>query len=164
MFPNSGSACRNKVLNFLRKRYKSPADYFPSEGVVDSEAAGAGMNIVPELQPSSIVSLRQLTTISDLYKSYVTSNSSVTLPDDFLKLALSAMEHLESCGRSNVLYNLAKALGTTREDGTDSLLPAKRMPMGLIEHCVNFFCSTKHQVLFLLTLLVAPVLLIITLT
>ena len=138
------------MLNYLRRRYKSPAEaeshYFPSEGVVDSEAAAAEIDIVPELQPSSTLSLRQLTTISDLYTSYVTSNSSVTIPADFLKLALSAMEHLKSCGRSNVLYSLAKALGTTRKDCSDSLLPAKRMPMGLIEHCVNFFCSSKHQV------------------
>ena len=48
-----------------------------------------------------------------------------------------AVEHLKSCGRSNVLYNMAKAIGTMREDQGDSLLPAKRMPMGLIEHCVN---------------------------
>ena len=33
-----------------------------------------------------------------------------------------------------------------REDLSDSVLPAKRMPMGLIEHCVNFFCSTRQQV------------------
>ena len=49
------------------------------------------------------------------------------------------MEHLKLCRRSKVLHNLAKALGTKREDHSDTLLPAKRMPMGLIEHCVNFF-------------------------
>ena len=60
------------------------------------------------------------------------------------------MEHLKACGRSNVLYNLAKVLGTKREDNSDTLLPAKRMPMmGLIEHCVNFFCSSQQQVFFL---------------
>ena len=37
-------------------------------------------------------------------------------------------------GRSNVVYRLSMALGTKREDQTDSLLPSKRMPMGLIEH------------------------------
>lgn len=58
-------------------------------------------------------------------------------------LAVSAMEHLESCGRSNVVYNLAKVLGRMRNDKSDSLLPAKRMPMGLIEHCVNFFSSSS---------------------
>ena len=62
-------------------------------------------------------------------------------PDDFLSLAVSAMEHLRSCGeRSNVVY---KVLGTMRDDQSDSLLPARRMPMGLIEHCVNF--SARRQ-------------------
>ena len=53
----------------------------------------------------------------------------------FLELAAAAMQHLKSCGRANVLYNLAKAIGTMRDDLSDSLLPANRMPMGLIEHC-----------------------------
>ena len=70
----------------------------------------------------------------------------MNLPGDFLELAVAAMQHLKSCGRANVLYNFAKAIGTMREDKSDSLLPAKRMPMGLIEHCVNFFTSTHVQV------------------
>ena len=44
------------------------------------------------------------------------------------------------------------ALGTKRKDQTDSLLPSKRMPMGLIEHCVNFFCSSSiHEVCLFLS-------------
>ena len=57
----------------------------------------------------------------------------------------------DSCGRSNVLYNLAKALGTMRDDQTDSLLPVKRMPMGLIEHCVNFFCCSHSEQVYVCT-------------
>ena len=79
-------------------------------------------------------------------QSHLASNLSVNVPDDFLELAAAAMQHLKSCGRANVVYNLAKAIGTMREDLSDSLLPAKRMPIGLIEHCVNFFCSTRQQV------------------
>ena len=58
---------------------------------------------------------------------------------DFIPLSVMAIEHLKRCGRSNVLYGLAKALGHMRKDGSDSRLPAKRMPMGLIEHIVNFY-------------------------
>ena len=75
----------------------------------------------------------------------------MTPPDDFLKLALLAMEHLKSCGRSNVIYNLAKALGTMRDDQTDSLLPAKGMPMGLVEHCVNFCCCAHSDQVYVCT-------------
>lgn len=53
------------------------------------------------------------------------------------------MEHLKSCRRSNVLYGLAKAVGTMRGDESDSLMPARRMPMGLVEHIINFFCSSS---------------------
>jgi len=47
--------------------------------------------------------------------------------------------HWTDCARSNLIYLLAKSLGTVRSDNSDFLLPAKRMPMGLIEYCVNFF-------------------------
>lgn len=77
----------------------------------------------------------------------------MNLPGDFLELAVAAMQHLKSCGRANVLYNFAKVIGTMREDKSDSLLPAKRMPMGLIEHCVNFFASTHVQVFFVCIIL-----------
>ena len=63
--------------------------------------------------------------------------------DDFPRLSLSAMAHLKSSGRSNVVYGFVKCLGTMRPDGSDSLLPAKRMPFGLIQHCVNFFSSAS---------------------
>jgi len=61
------------------------------------------------------------------------------VPDDFIELTVSGMNHLKECGRSNVIYSLAKGLGRMRPDQSDSLLPARRMPMGLIEHCINFF-------------------------
>ena len=110
--------------------------------ITDSE-----IKIVPELQHSlETTPNQQLHIISSLFKSHLASNLSVNVPDDFLELAAAAMQHLKSCGRANVVYNLAKAIGTMREDLSDSLLSAKRMPTGLIEHCVNIFCSTRQQV------------------
>ena len=148
-----GSACRNKVLNTLRRKFKSPeeaeAHYFPLNLVASEPTEVEAATITPRLLNSS--ENQDLKVISSLYKSYCTSCSSVTPPDDFLKFALLAMEHLKSCGRSNVLYNLAKALGTMRDDQTDSLLPVKRMPMGLIEHCVNFFCCSHSEQVYVCT-------------
>lgn len=46
------------------------------------------------------------------------------------------MKHLES---TNVLYELAKGLGTMHPDGSDSYFPTSRMPMGLLQYMVNFF-------------------------
>ena len=60
---------------------------------------------------------------------------------DFLQLAFSAMEHLNKNGRSNLVYQLCKCVGTMRSDGSDSLLPVKRMPTGLIEYVLNFYSA-----------------------
>lgn len=69
----------------------------------------------------------------------------LSVPDDFVILAAKAMLQLKNSGRSNVLYNLAKAIGTIREDGSDSRLPTKRMPMGLIEYIASCFVADNLQ-------------------
>ena len=72
---------------------------------------------------------KQLEIVSNLFCSYALSQD-ITVPSDFLKLFLDASLHMRRCNRTNVVYGLAKAVGTLRKDGKDSLLPAKRMPMG----------------------------------
>lgn len=84
----------------------------------------------------------QLHVISILYSSSQQHPSSV--PADFLELAFNALCHLHDCGRSDILYLMAKGLGTMRRDESDSLLPAKRMPIGLNEYAANFF--TAHSI------------------
>ena len=70
------------------------------------------------------------------------------IPKDFLVLASSAMLHLSKKNRSNILYNLAKGIGTIREDGLDSRFPTQRMPMGMVEYTANFFVADDlNQVL-----------------
>ena len=59
--------------------------------------------------------------------------------------AIDASEHLLKCGRSNVVYGVEKAIGTKRADKSDSRLPAKRMPMGLLEHMVNFYNADSYN-------------------
>lgn len=72
---------------------------------------------------------QQCSVLSKLFSRFVKQNSPTQhLPNDFIELALKGMAHLTSCGRSNVIYLLVKALGTMRTDQSDSLLPAKRMP------------------------------------
>ncbi len=48
-------------------------------------------------------------------------------------------------GRTNVRLRLSVVcgLGSMRTDGTDSPLPVRRMPMGLMEYAVNFFVSEE---------------------
>ena len=59
---------------------------------------------------------------------------------EFLSIMLRRMRHLKECGRTNVIRALVQAIGTMRPDSSDSLLPAKRMP---IEYCVNFFNASS---------------------
>ena len=62
----------------------------------------------------------------------------VRIRDNFVLLTIAAMKHLRECGRSNVVANLVKGLGTMHPDGCDSRIPAKRMPM---EYVMKFFIS-----------------------
>ena len=84
---------------------------------------------------------QQFETLSKLFSSLLQKNNSCVVPSDFLELASKGMIHLQKCNRSNVIYLLSQALGTMRSDSLDSLLPSKRMPMGLIEYAVNFFTA-----------------------
>ena len=71
------------------------------------------------------------------------------VPNDFLLYATAAMCQLTDSGRSNVLYNLAKGIGSKREDKDDSRFPTKRMPMGLIEYSANFFVAEDINQVYL---------------
>ena len=81
----------------------------------------------------------QIQLITSLYQRYALKEYDITIPEDFLTLFLKASQHLKSCQRSNIVYGLAKAFGRMRIDGSDSRLPAKRMPTGLLEYTINFF-------------------------
>ena len=51
----------------------------------------------------------------------------------------------------NVMYSLARALGTMCEDKSDSLMSAKAMPIGLIGYSANFsycYANSKGLVYF----------------
>ena len=63
---------------------------------------------------------------------------------DFLQLTIDASEHLLKYGRSSDVDGVAKAIGTKRTDKSDCRLPAKRMPVGLLEHMVNFYNADSY--------------------
>lgn len=95
---------------------------------------------------ASMDPVEQLSFLSDMLTLYLQQNTQLRVPpSDFIHLAIQGMERLHKAGRMNVIYLIVKALGTTRPDGSDSLLPTSRMPMGLVEHIVNFFTATSVQ-------------------
>ena len=60
------------------------------------------------------------------------------------------MRSLKDAGTCNVLYPLAKAFGTMREDGCDTLLPTNRMPMDLLEYMAFFTTASVKKVYYFL--------------
>jgi len=77
--------------------------------------------------------------LSQLFELYV-SSCYLHVPEDFLIHAVNAMLQLKHNRWWNVLYNLAKGIGTLKEDGSESRFPSKRMPMGLVEYATDIFC------------------------
>lgn len=88
---------------------------------------------------------QQCEVLSSLFDTFIQKSTTLRSVPNFIQFSVNGMNHLKQCSRSNVIYSLAKSLGTLRPDESDSLLPAKRMPMGLIEYCVNFFNANRVQ-------------------
>lgn len=62
---------------------------------------------------------------------------------NFPQLSLYAMKKLQDLDKSNTVYNLSKVISESRPDGSDSLMPLRRMPFGMIQFIVDFFASTN---------------------
>lgn len=77
----------------------------------------------------------------DLISELLTLCASQHVPVDFIKLSLRGMQRLNDAGRFNVIYGLAKGLGTDRPDGSGPCFPTSRMPMGSLQYIVQFFIT-----------------------
>ena len=75
----------------------------------------------------------------------------VEVCSDFLQVSSSAMVQLKAGNRSNVVYNLAKGIGTCRENETESRFPVGKMPMGLVEYTANFFVANNINSVYTLS-------------
>jgi hypothetical protein len=155
----SGS-CRTRVNRDLKKRFKTPKiaeDYYssllisPSESA-DNHSSGSYFQNQHNSPPSSAVSVtietvdslaqllnnlcqldpeQHLVSLSEGFAAYC-SRMAVPVPSDFIPLAFKAMQNLQFAKRSNILYYLAKGLGTPTSNGDDSLFPTKGILTGLI--------------------------------
>ena len=106
----------------------------------------AGCSFAVELSHNPLSQDRKIETLSDSLSTLATTMG-ISVPADFLIIALQAMANLQKSGRSNVLYRLARGLSSMRRDGRGSKFPTNRMPMGLLEYMVGFFDSqTSSQV------------------
>lgn len=161
-----GGSCRTRVTRHLIKCFKTPKaaeEYYSS---LHSHCSPSQMDNnhhtnSPPTSSTSAVSInietvdrlaqllndlcqmdpeQHLLSLSESFATYCT-RVDISLPSDFLVLAVKGMQNLKSSNRSNIVYSFAKGLGSQRSSGNDSLLPVKSVLTGLIEYSVNFFTS-----------------------
>ena len=70
------------------------------------------------------------------------------IPVLFLELCCKGINVLYQNGNENVIYYLAKGLGTPRRDGSGPRLPIDRLPIGLISYNICYFALDKINVSF----------------
>lgn len=167
---NVGNACRKRVLGKLCKDFQTPADAEVHYMSPSPANAGSGTSVAhTQLEPNisteelgfheslaSIVSVMSQTQVADhmkvvsqLFSKCLEEKGVDSMPEDFLDLVASGLNNLHQSRRSNILYSLAKGIGTLRGDGSDTLFPLKRMPAGLIEYAINFFVASSPQMVWL---------------
>ena len=138
------------MTNDLRRSYASPQDAY-SKLTADSPSTPSSQNFrAVSAFLSSLSDDEKLAVISRLFEAQAV-HCGVKFPADYLSLSITSAINLKEAGRSNMLYSLAKAAGSLRDDGSDTLLPLKRLPTGLIEHCLNFFTATSLNQVHLIT-------------
>ena len=63
----------------------------------------------------------------------------------FCVIVRLAIVRLHEGGCTNILYSLAKGIGTSRPDGSDALFPIKQIAMGSVEYIALFFVTDNLQ-------------------
>lgn len=131
----AASACRFKVVGWLKKKFVTPLEaeehYFTAT--------------LPKSTSTSTQTEMSLEVLSTLFSQYCRDKLNLNVENDFLVYAAPAMNRLKAAGRTNVLHDLAKGIGISRNDGSDSLFPVKRMPMGLLQFIATFFVSSDSR-------------------
>ena len=102
-------------------------DKLPSQACASSSSystKSCGMQTYP-IDSSMLLDILnmvpQLPLLSEVFSDYLLTVFKLLVPNDFLHLTASVMLQLASNGQTNVLYNLAKGIGTLRQDEEDML-------------------------------------------
>ena len=72
----------------------------------------------------------------------ITSN-----PRTFVQFSMDAMKRLEDNSKPNLVLKFCQGLALDRPNNAGPLIPIHRMPLGLIQYCIEFFtCTNVMQV------------------
>ena len=140
---------KSKQLGFDKNLYNTFTDLHQDEQVriarnLISLSAQRPNIMIEEFQ--LMCADQQLSILSQLFVQWCKKRQ-VTVHPSFLSWCVHRMEHLVRNGKENVIEGLARGFAEMRPDGSDSRLPVKRMPFGLISYCVDFFnAKSKKQV------------------
>ena len=159
----AGGACRSRATFTLAKLFDSPLDaqqYYLKDvhdrGVIPPKVKMhtiSSSTQTSELNCENIVDMMisLMTALPEEEQYHVVNRvlqvlaarayPCASVPDDFIKLCLIAMERLKQMGRYNLVHGLVYGLGVMREDGSDSRLPTTKMPIGLLEYIISFYHS-----------------------
>lgn len=162
IFKCTGTACRSKKIT-LATRFISPAQaekHYDNSSQKATATTSSAIASTPSRPISTLGECKQLiavlpreeqlSVLVELFSWLDTAqhDDQPLFPPDFLNFVFCAAQQLRDCGRLNVLYLLAKGLATIRPDRSDSVIPVKRMPMGLLEYTIGFFTVNSIQQVF----------------
>ena len=74
----------------------------------------------------------QIALVNELLVSHASIHYNLVLPTNYLQLSLRAMKHLGSVGRCNILFDLAKGLGTMHQNVLDFIVSHNKDANGFI--------------------------------
>lgn len=66
-----------------------------------------------------------------------------TNPADFASLSVKAMKRLKEHNKNNLVYKFSMCIGSNQPGTDDPLFALTRMPFGLVEYQIEFFCATN---------------------
>ena len=108
--------------------------------VTDADTGGPTnlASVIAGLDSAELIKFANSTFLELAVKNGINSN-----PANFAELAVQAMKHLQEKGKSNLMYKFPMCIATNRPGSNDSLFPLDRMPLGLVEHQIEFFSATN---------------------
>ena len=66
-----------------------------------------------------------------------------TNPADFASLSVKAMKRLKEHNKNNLVYKFSMCIDSNQPGKDDPLFALTRMPFGLVEYQIEFFCATN---------------------
>ncbi|XP_077996424.1 uncharacterized protein LOC144449720 [Glandiceps talaboti] len=145
-------ACRERCRKYLGQNFKTVAEAEEAFGIdyiddIETESHPPNQDDTAVIQSivntfNKLTNGQQWAILKKCFEVKLQENNpqlSDYVPDDFLKVSISAFQNLHDYKRRNTLYELGYSIGTMRSDESGPRMPLDRMPFPLIETNCHFF-------------------------